>query len=197
MSRQSEAKKARRNKRRAVRDASWVPRSTLDELSDDIGIAAELLFPKLPRDQHGGVMQVRVFLRIVESSQNWANSHHAEELLGRSGAVHNAGRAVTSPNLSKAGNNRRHSGEDRVLIAIVTEVRTGRRPASVAQRSRMRGDDIKTSRIGKMQRRKQNVREDAENGRIDADTQREHQHRGGVEPGRAPHSSQRISEVSK
>jgi hypothetical protein len=42
VSRQSEAKKARRNKRRAVRDASWIPQSTLDELSDDIGIAAVL-----------------------------------------------------------------------------------------------------------------------------------------------------------
>ncbi len=42
MSRRTEAKKARRNKRRAVRDGSWVPQSTLDELSDDIGIAAVL-----------------------------------------------------------------------------------------------------------------------------------------------------------
>jgi hypothetical protein len=41
-SRTAEAKKARRNKRRAVRDASWIPQSTLDELSDDIGIAAVL-----------------------------------------------------------------------------------------------------------------------------------------------------------
>ena len=41
-SRKAEAKKARRNKRRAVRDASWLPQSTLDELSDDIGIAAVL-----------------------------------------------------------------------------------------------------------------------------------------------------------
>jgi hypothetical protein len=42
VSRRTESKKARRNKRRAVRDASWVPQSTLDELSDDIGIAAVL-----------------------------------------------------------------------------------------------------------------------------------------------------------
>jgi hypothetical protein len=41
-SRTAEAKKARRNKRRAVRESSWVPQSTLDELSDDIGIAAVL-----------------------------------------------------------------------------------------------------------------------------------------------------------
>jgi hypothetical protein len=41
------------------------------------------------------------------------------------------------------------------------------------------------------------VREDAENGRIDPDTQREHQHGSGVKPRRTPHSSQRISEVSK
>jgi hypothetical protein len=42
VSRRTEAKKARRNKRRAVRDASWVPQSTLEELSDDIGIAVVL-----------------------------------------------------------------------------------------------------------------------------------------------------------
>ena len=42
MSRQSEAKKARRNKRRAVRESSWLPQPTFDELSDDIGIAAML-----------------------------------------------------------------------------------------------------------------------------------------------------------
>jgi hypothetical protein len=42
VSRRTEAKKARRNKRRAVREVNWIPQSTLDELSDDIGVAAVL-----------------------------------------------------------------------------------------------------------------------------------------------------------
>ena len=41
-SRTAEAKKARRNKRRAVRDASWIPETVFDELSDDIELAALL-----------------------------------------------------------------------------------------------------------------------------------------------------------
>jgi O-succinylhomoserine sulfhydrylase len=42
VSRRTEAKKARRNKRRAVREVNWIPQSTLDELSDDIEVAAVL-----------------------------------------------------------------------------------------------------------------------------------------------------------
>jgi len=43
VSRQSEAKKARRNKRRAVRDASWVPDTVLDDLvTTQAAIATDL-----------------------------------------------------------------------------------------------------------------------------------------------------------
>lgn len=36
MSRNTEAKKARRRKRRAARDARWIPDATLDELSENV-----------------------------------------------------------------------------------------------------------------------------------------------------------------
>lgn len=42
MSRKSQAKQARRNKRRAARDARWLPDTVLDGLSEDIEIAAVL-----------------------------------------------------------------------------------------------------------------------------------------------------------
>ena len=42
MSRRTQAKQARRNKRRAARDDRWIPDSVLDGLSDDIELAAVL-----------------------------------------------------------------------------------------------------------------------------------------------------------
>ena len=42
MSKASEAKKARRQKRQAARDANWIPEPLLNELTDDIELAAEL-----------------------------------------------------------------------------------------------------------------------------------------------------------
>jgi hypothetical protein len=42
MSRKSQAKQARRKKRRATQSARWIPDSVLDGLSDDIEIAAVL-----------------------------------------------------------------------------------------------------------------------------------------------------------
>ena len=39
MSRQSDAKKARRNKRRATRDANWVPQDVLDGAADELELA--------------------------------------------------------------------------------------------------------------------------------------------------------------
>lgn len=42
MSRRSQAKQARRNKRRAARDARWIPENVLDQFSDDIELAATL-----------------------------------------------------------------------------------------------------------------------------------------------------------
>jgi hypothetical protein len=42
VSRRSQQKQARRKKRRAARDARWIPDTVLDELSDDIELAAIL-----------------------------------------------------------------------------------------------------------------------------------------------------------
>jgi hypothetical protein len=42
VSRQSHAKQARRKKRRATRDARWIPEAVLDGLSDDVELAAVL-----------------------------------------------------------------------------------------------------------------------------------------------------------
>ena len=42
MSRRSEAKKARREKRRAVRDENWIPDAVLDEISDDVELVDDL-----------------------------------------------------------------------------------------------------------------------------------------------------------
>ena len=42
MSRRSEAKKARREKRRAVRDENWIPDAVLDEISDDVEFVEDL-----------------------------------------------------------------------------------------------------------------------------------------------------------
>jgi hypothetical protein len=42
VSRRSQAKRARRNKRRATRDSRWLPETVLGELSDDIDLAAAL-----------------------------------------------------------------------------------------------------------------------------------------------------------
>jgi hypothetical protein len=39
VSRQTEAKKARRQKRRAVRDARWIPDGVLDEVADNLELA--------------------------------------------------------------------------------------------------------------------------------------------------------------
>ena len=39
MSRRTEAKKARRNKRRAGRDANWIPQDVLDEAADNLELA--------------------------------------------------------------------------------------------------------------------------------------------------------------
>jgi hypothetical protein len=39
VSRRTEAKKARRNKRRAVRDANWLPQDVLDETADNLELA--------------------------------------------------------------------------------------------------------------------------------------------------------------
>ena len=39
MSRQTEAKKARREKRRAARDARWIPEPVLDEVADNLELA--------------------------------------------------------------------------------------------------------------------------------------------------------------
>lgn len=39
MSRNSEAKKARRNKRRAARDANWIPQEVLDETTEHLELA--------------------------------------------------------------------------------------------------------------------------------------------------------------
>ena len=41
-SKKAEAKKARREKRRAGRDASWIPDAILDELSDDVEFVEDL-----------------------------------------------------------------------------------------------------------------------------------------------------------
>ena len=35
MARKSDAKKARRDKRRATRDVNWIPETVLDDISDD------------------------------------------------------------------------------------------------------------------------------------------------------------------
>ncbi len=42
MSKRAEAKKARREKRRAARDANWIPDVVLDELSDDVVLVEDL-----------------------------------------------------------------------------------------------------------------------------------------------------------
>ena len=42
MSRRSQAKKARREKRRAVRDVNWIPDVVLDEISDDVDLVENL-----------------------------------------------------------------------------------------------------------------------------------------------------------
>jgi hypothetical protein len=42
VSRRTEAKKARREKRRAERDANWIPEGVLDELADDVVLVEEL-----------------------------------------------------------------------------------------------------------------------------------------------------------
>jgi len=42
VSRRTQAKQARRKKRRAARDARWIPEGVLDGLSDDIELAADL-----------------------------------------------------------------------------------------------------------------------------------------------------------
>ena len=42
MSRGTEAKKARRKKRRVARDANWIPESLLNELTDNVELAALL-----------------------------------------------------------------------------------------------------------------------------------------------------------
>jgi hypothetical protein len=42
VSKRTEAKRARRDKRRAARDATWIPEGILDELADDLGIVEEL-----------------------------------------------------------------------------------------------------------------------------------------------------------
>jgi hypothetical protein len=42
VSRRSDAKKARRKKRRAAQDARWIPDTVIDSLSDDIELAATL-----------------------------------------------------------------------------------------------------------------------------------------------------------
>jgi hypothetical protein len=39
VSRQSEAKKARRNKRRTARDANWVPDTVMEEVADELELA--------------------------------------------------------------------------------------------------------------------------------------------------------------
>jgi len=39
VSRRTEAKKNRRNKRRATRDANWVPQEVLDDLTDEVELA--------------------------------------------------------------------------------------------------------------------------------------------------------------
>ena len=39
MSRQSEAKKARRNKRRAAKDANWIPQDVLDDTAEELELA--------------------------------------------------------------------------------------------------------------------------------------------------------------
>jgi hypothetical protein len=41
-SRKTEAKKARRNKRRAARDTNWIPDAVLDEISDDVELVEGL-----------------------------------------------------------------------------------------------------------------------------------------------------------
>ena len=67
MSRQSEAKKARRNKRRAARDATWIPEPVHERLVEELDIAAELedfdarltergwRFSDDPNDEHGAI----------------------------------------------------------------------------------------------------------------------------------------------
>ena len=42
MSKRAEAKQARREKRRAARDANWIPDAVLDELSDDVELVEDL-----------------------------------------------------------------------------------------------------------------------------------------------------------
>jgi hypothetical protein len=42
VSRQTDAKKARRKKRRAARDENWIPEPLLNELADDVELATEL-----------------------------------------------------------------------------------------------------------------------------------------------------------
>ena len=42
MSKRSQAKQARRKKRRATQDARWIPKTVLDGMSDDIELAAVL-----------------------------------------------------------------------------------------------------------------------------------------------------------
>ncbi|MGH3674944.1 MAG: hypothetical protein ACRDU5_04255 [Mycobacterium sp.] len=42
MSRRTDAKKARREKRRAARDANWIPEGILDELAEDVVLVEEL-----------------------------------------------------------------------------------------------------------------------------------------------------------
>ena len=42
MSRAAEAKKARRNKRRAKRDVNWIPDSVLDDIVDDVELVEDL-----------------------------------------------------------------------------------------------------------------------------------------------------------
>ena len=42
MSKRSEAKRARRDKRRATRDVNWIPETVLDEISDDVELVEDL-----------------------------------------------------------------------------------------------------------------------------------------------------------
>src|SRR5437879_6341074 len=134
-------------------------------------------------------------VRRVQPSQGWTNLHDVEKILRHPRASDRTRLAVSHPWQREVRNGGRNSGEHCVLVTIIAEVRTGVSAPRVAQRCRMRADDVQAVSVRKLKWRQQDVREEAEYCSVNADPEREHQHGRYIKSRRAPHSPHRISKI--
>ncbi len=162
--------------------------------SDDRAVRPEHAAPQPVAQQHLSLPAGRVLVRPEVAAERRRHSEDAQE------SVRDA-RPVYALRLRRAGQVehdvpvRRHIGEGRRLAAPIVEVRRRDRPLQLPLSWALLGQRQDRRGIREGQRPPQHGVDDAEDRGVGPDTERQHQHGDGREPGLTTQQSDRESEI--